>query len=152
MSDAKPAPNLSAWALDHLRRYLASDGAEGHHWQSAVAPEYGLMPALLLTLTGRKSGQKYILPLNYGENAGGYFVIASKAGADVHPGWYLNVVANPMVRIQVGSRKFAALARTASGEERKKLWEQMIKRYPPYADYQKKTAREIPVVVLEPVA
>ena len=153
MTDAKLAPNLPGWMVDHANRYLASGGTQGHMF-TVTPPGYSEMtvPSLLLTTTGRKSGEKYVFPLFYGETGkGGYFVVASKGGAPEHPGWYRNLLANPEVEIQVGTRKLTARARTATGEERTRLWEQGLKVWPPYADYQKKTEREIPVVVLEPV-
>ena len=150
MTSPKPAPHHSDRAREHQARYLATDGAEGHHWQSAVAPQYGAMPALLLTVTGRKSGERYIMPLYYGETEGRHIIIASKGGAPVHPGWYLNVLADPRVQVQVGRKKFDAVAHTASGAERQRLWDFMVRHYPPYGEYQVKTTREIPVVVLDP--
>ena len=110
------------------------------------------VPSLLLTTTGRKSGEKFIFPLFYGEDGGRYFVIASKGGAPKHPQWYLNLEANPEVEVQVGTKKLKARARTATGGERARLWQESLKFWPPYADYQKKTDREIPVVVLEPAS
>jgi proline iminopeptidase len=109
------------------------------------------VPSLLLTTTGRKSGEKFIFPLFYGQDGDSYIVVASKGGAPAHPKWYLNIVANPEVEVQVGTRKIKARARTATGEERARLWQKALEFWPPYADYQKKTEREIPVVVLDPV-
>jgi deazaflavin-dependent oxidoreductase (nitroreductase family) len=109
------------------------------------------VPALLLTTTGRKSGERFIFPLFYGKTGDSYIVVASKGGAPEHPGWYRNLVVNPEVDVQVATAKFKARARTATGEERAKLWQEALKFWPPYADYQKMTEREIPVVVLEPV-
>jgi proline iminopeptidase len=83
--------------------------------------------------------------------AGGYFVVASKGGAPEHPGWYKNLLANPEVEVQVGTRHLKARARIAAGAERARLWEQALGFWPPYADYQQKTEREIPVVVLEAI-
>jgi proline iminopeptidase len=111
------------------------------------------VPSLLLTTTGRKSGEKYIFPLFYGDTGNSYFVIASKGGAPEHPGWYRNILANPDVEVQVGTKKVHAKARTATGAERAKLWDQAVGFFPPYADYKIKAVdREIPVVVLDPVA
>jgi proline iminopeptidase len=109
------------------------------------------VPALLLTTTGRKSGEKFIFPLFYGKAGNGYIIVASKGGAPEHPGWYKNILGNPEVEVQVGTQKLKARARTASGAERAKLWQEAIKFWPPYTDYQKKTEREIPVVVLDPI-
>ena len=78
-------------------------------------------------------------------------MVASKGGAPQHPGWYQNILADPVVEVQVGTKKFQARARTATGTERTRLWEKALKFWPPYADYQRKTEREIPVVVLDPV-
>ena len=109
------------------------------------------VPSLLLTTTGRKSGDKYMFPLFYGKTGDSYIVVASKGGAPEHPGWYRNILANPDVEVQVGPAKMKARARTATGEERARLWEKSLEFWPPYADYQLKTKREIPVVVLDPV-
>jgi proline iminopeptidase len=91
------------------------------------------------------------MPLIYGEADGKYVVVASKGGAPQHPGWYLNLDAKPEVEVQVLANRFRAKARTAAGAERARLWEKMAAIYPPYNDYQKKTEREIPVVVLEKI-
>jgi proline iminopeptidase len=91
------------------------------------------------------------MPLIYGEANGAYVIVASKGGAPTHPGWYLNLAAQPAVEVQVIADKFRAVARTATGEERARLWKIMEKIYPPYNAYQAKTQREIPVVVLERV-
>ena len=109
------------------------------------------VPSLLLTTTGRKSGERFVFPLFYGKAGDSYIVVASKGGAPQHPGWYRNLLANPDVDVQVGTQKFKARARTAAGEERTRLWQEALKFWPPYADYQRKTEREIPVVVLDPV-
>ena len=152
MTEAKLAPNLPQWMKDHVDRYLSSGGTDGHMY--TVTPPNSptlTVPSLLLTTIGRKSGDRYLFPLFYGSVGDSYIVVASKGGAPEHPGWYRNLVANPHVEVQVGTRKFAAIARTATGEERKKLWQQALKFWPPYADYQLKSAgREIPVVVLDP--
>jgi deazaflavin-dependent oxidoreductase (nitroreductase family) len=152
MAEAKLAPNLPDWMVEHANRYLASGGTDGHIYKITV-PRFGEItaPALLLTTTGRKSGDKYIFPLFYGTEGGSYFVIASKGGAPEHPGWYRNILANPDVEVQVGTKKLNARARTTAGEERLRLWKKALEFWPPYADYQLKTEREIPVVVLDPV-
>jgi proline iminopeptidase len=91
------------------------------------------------------------MPLIYGETGGKYVVVASKGGAPTHPGWYLNLVAQPAVEVQVAADRFRATARTVTGDERSRLWQTMAAIYPPYNAYQAKTQREIPVVVLERV-
>jgi deazaflavin-dependent oxidoreductase (nitroreductase family) len=138
---------LPDFIRDHLRRYLETDGADGHWW---TPPGGKAVPTLLLTTTGRKSKQRQILPLIYGKTGNGYVIVASKGGAPAHPAWYLNLRANPEVKVQVAAEKFDARARTASGAERAALWKQMAEVFPPYDDYQRRTQREIPVVVLEP--
>jgi deazaflavin-dependent oxidoreductase (nitroreductase family) len=139
MADAKS--ELPAWIADHLRRYQASDGADGHIWNG--------VPCLLLTTTGRKSGKLLTLPLIYGRDGDRVVIVASRGGAPDHPAWYKNLAAQPRVRLQVAAEKFAATARTAAGEERARLWGLMTKIWPAYDEYQAKTTREIPVVVLE---
>ena len=152
MTDAKLAPNLPGWMVEHSNRYLSSGGTDGHMYK-VTPPGYSEMnvPSLLLTTTGRKSGEKYIFPLFYGKTGNSYIVVASKGGAPHHPGWYRNLLAHPEVEVQVGTQKIKAHARTATGEERTRLWQTALAFWPPYADYQKKTEREIPVVVLDPV-
>jgi deazaflavin-dependent oxidoreductase (nitroreductase family) len=140
------------WPQEHLRRYLATDGAEGHYVDFSAAGGDARTPTLILTTTGRQSGQLHSLPLIYGEADGKYVVIGSKGGAPQHPAWYLNLVAHPEVGVQVGGRHFRATARIASGAERQQLWDLMAGIYAPYNAYQQATAREIPVVVLEPLA
>ena len=153
MTEARIAPNLPGWMLEHINRYLGSGGTDGHMY-TVTPPGYAQMtvPSLLLTTTGRKSGERYIFPLFYGETGDSVFIVASKGGAPEHPGWYKNLLANPEVEVQVGTRKFKARARTTSGAERARLWQESLKFWPPYADYAKKTDREIPVVVLDPIA
>jgi deazaflavin-dependent oxidoreductase (nitroreductase family) len=152
MAEAKLAPNLPDWQVKHANRYLASGGSEGHMYKIDV-PGRGEItaPSLLLTTTGRKSGEKFIFPLFYGTEGGSYIIVASKGGAPEHPGWYRNILVNPDVEVQAGTKKVKARARTASGEERSRLWKRALEFWPPYADYALKTEREIPVVVLDPV-
>ncbi len=133
---------LPGWIQEHLTAYLESDGENGHMWRG--------VPTLLLTTTGRKSGEPLQLPLIYGTEGENFLVVASKGGAPGHPAWYLNLVANPDVDVQVKDRKFKAKARTATPEEKPALWEKMATIFPNYREYQQKTKREIPVVVLEP--
>ena len=153
MAAAKLAPNLPQWMLDHANRYITSGGKDGHIYTIAP-PGYAEMhvPSLLLTTTGRTSGEKYIFPLFYGEDGNSIIIVASKGGAPEHPGWYKNLVANPTVDVQIGTRTFKARARTITGGERERLWQKATKFWPPYADYAKKTEREIPVVLLDPIS
>ena len=153
MSEAKLAPNMPKWMVDHVDKYLSSGGKEGHMYTISLPnlpPRE--VPSLLLITTGRKSGQKFLFPLFYGKTGDSYYIVASKGGAPEHPGWYRNLLANPEVEIQVGTAKLRARARTAQGEERARLWKDAAVFWPPYEDYQKKAGdREIPVVVLDPV-
>jgi deazaflavin-dependent oxidoreductase (nitroreductase family) len=153
MAEAKLAPNLPQWMIDHANRYLSSGGVDGHMYIMNIPGRPTLtVPSLLLTTTGRKSGERFIFPLFYGGDGASYFVIASKGGAPEHPGWYRNILADPNVEVQVGTKTMRARARTATGEERTRLWAKSLEFWPPYADYQVKAgAREIPVVVLDPV-
>jgi hypothetical protein len=104
MTGAKLAPNLPGWMLEHANRYLSSGGTDGHLYKITPPgwPEM-TVPSLLLTTIGRKSGERFVFPLFYGKAGDSYFVIASKGGAPRHPGWYLNVLANPDVEVQVGT-------------------------------------------------
>ncbi len=153
MAKEKLAPNMPDWMVAHANRYIASGGTEGHLYKITL-PERGEIeaPALLLTTTGRKSGEKFIFPLFYGTDGDRYFIVASKGGAPEHPGWYKNILANADVELQVGTKKLEAHAETVTGAERARLWEKALEFWPPYAEYQTKTEREIPVVVLTPVA
>src|SRR5882757_5023453 len=127
MTEAKLAPNLPGWMVDHANRYLSSGGSEGHMYKMAQPgrPEI-TVPSLLLTTTGRKSGEKFIFPLFYGEIGNSYIIVASKGGAPDHPGWYKNLVANPDVEVQVGTKRLKAKARTVIGEERARLWQEAL--------------------------
>ena len=132
------------WVAQHIRGYVDSEGESGHRWRG--------VNTLLLTTHGRKSGKLRRTALIYGRDGDGYIVVASKGGGANHPEWYLNLVMNPKVEVQAGADKFRALARTASAEEKPALWRLMTSIWPDYDNYQKRTAREIPVVVLEPFA
>lgn len=129
---------------EHVKRYLETDGAEGHDWQGDTS-------ILVLTTTGRRSGEQRSTPLIYGRRGDDYLIVASKGGAPAAPAWYENLVANPDVTVQVRADRFAARARTATPEEKPELWKTMTAEWPAYDEYQSKTDREIPVVVLERV-
>ncbi len=141
---------LPQWIADHVKLYQ-EDPDKAHMWDASLAGGEGLLPTLLLTSMGCKSGKPRLLPLIYKKVGNNYVIIASKGGAPAHPAWYLNLVAEPDCHIQVGRDKMDATARTATGLERDDLWAQLAEIYPPYNDYQKSAGdREIPVVVLEP--
>ena len=143
---------LSPEVQDHARRYLASNGKDGHLTiGGTLPPAMQNVPALLLVTKGRTSGKHFLMPLYYGRDADRCVVIASKGGAPEHPGWYANLMADPNVRVQVGDQRFDAQATTASGDERARLWKMMEELYPPYGRYKTRAApREIPVVILTP--
>jgi deazaflavin-dependent oxidoreductase (nitroreductase family) len=129
---------------EHVRRYRETDGEVGHIWRRGSK-------VLLLTTAGRNSGEPRTTPLIYEDADGDYVIVASKGGAPKHPDWYLNLAKKPQVELQVKGDVFPARARTASGEERERLWKLAAGQWPDYDAYQKKTDREIPVVVLERV-
>ena len=137
------------WVLDHLESYRKTDGEDGHFWKGPDGKQK--LPCLLLSTTGKRSGEDRTTPLIYGRDGFRHIIVASRGGAAEHPSWYRNLVAKAEVRVQVGAERFAARARTAAGDERTGLWRLMADIYPPYDDYQEKAkdSREIPVVVLE---
>jgi deazaflavin-dependent oxidoreductase (nitroreductase family) len=131
---------------EHVDRYVATDGAEGYDWRGTTI--------LVLTTTGRKSGAERTHALIYrdwtlADGTDAYLIVASKGGADAPPAWYVNLQAQPNVHIQVKGDRFAAHARNATPEEKPAMWAHMLEVWPAYADYQRKTEREIPVVVLQ---
>jgi deazaflavin-dependent oxidoreductase (nitroreductase family) len=132
----------AGWVNEHIRRYVESDGEHGRKWRG--------VDTLLLTTRGRKSGLLRRTALIFGQDGGNYLVVASQGGAAKHPNWYLNLAAEPDVEVQVGAEKFRATARTASADEKPRLWERMAGIWPAYDDYQRRTTRDIPVVILEP--
>jgi deazaflavin-dependent oxidoreductase (nitroreductase family) len=127
---------------EHVRRYIETDGEEGYIWREGS-------PILLLTTTGRKSGKEYTTPLIFGEDGGSQVIVASQGGTPKHPDWYLNLEAHPEVGVQVKADTFRARPRVAEGEERERLWKAMNEIWPHYDEYQTKTTRQIPVVVLD---
>jgi deazaflavin-dependent oxidoreductase (nitroreductase family) len=151
MTESNKTRELPDWIKNHLARYIATDGADGYLWDASLGGGKGMVPTLLLTTTGRKSGNPLTLPLIFGRSGQSYVVVASKGGAPTHPAWYLNLQANAEVRVQVKGDKFTARAHTADAAERAALWPKMVEIYAPYEDYQTKTDRQIPVVVLTPV-
>ena len=132
----------SLFGQEHVRRYQETDGVVGHIWKRGAK-------TLLLTTRGRKTGNETTSPLIYEDAGDAYVIVASKGGAPKHPGWYRNLVKDPNVRVQVKDDVFAAHARTASGDERERLWQLAAQQWPDYDTYQTRTDREIPVVVLE---
>jgi proline iminopeptidase len=127
---------------EHVRRYRETGGEVGHVWREGST-------VLLLTTTGRKTGEKRTAPLIYAQDGDRYVIIASKGGAPEDPGWYQNLDKTPEVELQVKAEVFRARAHTAKGEERERLWRLANQVWPHYDEYAKRTPREIPVVVLE---
>jgi proline iminopeptidase len=130
---------------EHVRLYRETDGETGHEWREGST-------ILLLTTTGRKSGNESTTPLIYDlDGDGNPVIVASKGGAREHPGWYENLAKTPEVTVQILGDTFRAHARVAGGQERERLWAQMNDMWPHYDEYAEKTGREIPVVVLQRV-
>lgn len=131
---------MALFGKEHVERYRATDGREGHDWKGTTV--------LLLTTTGRRSGEQRTTPLIYQQDGDRYVLVASQGGAPDHPGWYHNLTADPEAELQVWGERFKARAHTAQGEERERLWKLMTATWPAYDGYQARTEREIPVVVL----
>ena len=142
-SNEKVYDSPTGFVKDHIREYVESDGKKGYLWRG--------VPTLLLTTRGRKSGKLRRTALIFGRDGKNYLLVASKGGAPNHPLWYLNLVDNPEVEIQVGADKLTARARTATKEEKPRLWKLMAEIFPNYNEYQAKAGREIPLVILEPI-
>ncbi len=131
------------WVREHADEYLATNGEKGHIWKGA--------PTLVLITTGRSSGKQRRTMLIYGQDGDNYLLVASQGGAPDNPQWYKNLVANPEVQVQVLADRFNARARTATPEEKARLWPIMTAHWPAYDEYQTRTGRDIPVVILERV-
>jgi deazaflavin-dependent oxidoreductase (nitroreductase family) len=134
--------DFSLFGDEHVRQYETSGGKVGHDWNDA--------PVLILHTTGRKSGATRKLPLIYGRDGDDYLIVASKGGAPDHPAWYLNLVANPNATIQVWADLIPVTARTATPDEKVRLWPTMTALWPDYDTYQQRTPRDIPLVILSP--
>jgi deazaflavin-dependent oxidoreductase (nitroreductase family) len=126
----------------HVERYLETDGADGYEWRNGTK-------ILILFTTGRKSGEERSHALIFEDWLDAHIVVASKGGTDAPPAWFLNLQADPQAEIQIKGDRFAVRARVATDEEKPEMWEKMTDAWPDYDDYQKKTDRVIPVVVLE---
>ncbi|MBY8881255.1 nitroreductase family deazaflavin-dependent oxidoreductase [Actinacidiphila acidipaludis] len=140
-ADVKVSP--TSWVAEQARRYEESGGTE--------ATDLNGSPCLLLDYLGRKSGQWLRTVLIYGRDGDDYLVVASKGGAPEHPLWYLSLRDNPDVHVRVDSERFAARAEVLSPQEKARVWPHLLDVYAPYADYQKNTDRDIPVVRLRRV-
>jgi proline iminopeptidase len=140
------------WITAHAKAYEQSGGVVGHLWDSTGVGGRGLVPCLLLTTVGRKSGRFYTHPLLYGQDGERFVIVGSKGGSDTQPRWYFNLIANSIVTVQVKADKFRARATLVEGSEREPLWKLMTEVYPAYLDYQAKTSRELPVFSLERIS
>lgn len=136
-------PSPSDFVRDHADRYMASGGTEGADMKGK--------PVILLTTVGAKTGKIRKTPLMRVEHNGEYAVVASLGGAPKHPVWYFNIKANPRVELQDGAQTHDYEAREVFGDEKATWWERAVEAWPDYADYQRKTDREIPVFVLTPI-
>jgi len=132
--------DLSLFGDEHVRQYEETNGEVGYLWNGA--------PCLVLTTTGRKTGATRKIPIIFGTDGDDVVIVASKGGDPNHPQWYLNLDAEPHVKVQVKGDRYDGIARTTSGEERARLWTLMNELWPSYDDYQERTDREIPVVVI----
>jgi deazaflavin-dependent oxidoreductase (nitroreductase family) len=135
-------PDLLLVGDDHVHAYRETGGETGYLWNG--------VPTLLLTVTGRRTGRELTSALIFGRDGDDYLVVASMGGAPRHPSWYLNLQANPTATIQVRADELAVVARTASTDEKPRLWKIMTEVWPNYDVYQSRTDRDIPVVVLTP--
>lgn len=131
------------WNQRIIDEFRANEGRVGGQFEGA--------PLLLLHHTGARTGTERVNPLAYQKLPNGYAVFASKGGAPTNPDWYHNLVANPKARVEVGIDTIDVTARVAEAEERDRIWEEQKRRMPGFADYERTTTRQIPVVVLEPV-
>jgi F420H(2)-dependent quinone reductase len=137
-------PSTSDWARENAEKYMESGGTEGTELKGK--------PVILLTTIGAKSGKVRKTPLMRVEHNGEYAVVASLGGAPKHPVWYFNVKKNPGVELQDGPVHGDYVAREVIGDEKAAWWERAVEAWPDYAEYQKKTDRQIPVFVLTPVS
>ena len=133
---------MTLFGQEHVDRYRETDGAEGYEWREGTS-------ILLLTTKGRNSGEERTTPLIFGRAGDDYLIVASKGGADAPPAWYLNLQASPEAEVQVKADVFKVHARDAGPDEKPELWKTMVGEWPHYDEYQEKTERPIPVVVLE---
>ncbi|HXN63553.1 MAG TPA: nitroreductase family deazaflavin-dependent oxidoreductase [Acidimicrobiales bacterium] len=138
------APDLELVGPEHVRRYRQTDGEVGYIWNG--------VPTLLLTTTGRKSGEPRTNALIFGRHGSDYLVVASMGGAPTHPNWYRNLLAQPRAEIQVRAERISVMARTAGDAEKPRLWKVMTDGWPNYDVYQSRTNRAIPLVVLSPIS
>ncbi len=136
------APDLMLVGESHIKAYRDSDGEVGYLWNGVTI--------LLLTSTGRRSGEPRTSALIFAQDGDDYLVVASMGGAPMHPQWYLNLQANAEAEVQIKGDHIPVIARTATADEKPRLWQLMVDAWPNYDTYQTRTERDIPVVVLSP--
>lgn len=139
-------PSPADWVREQVEAYERTGGREAN-----TLRDTGL-PVIIVTMRGNRSGNVRKVALMRVEHDGEYALVASKGGAPKHPVWYYNLKANPRVELQDGQLRSDMIAREVTGEERAQWWERAVAAYPPYAEYQERTTRQIPVFVLEPAA
>lgn len=142
--------DINRLIANHIKLYLA-DPAAAHMWDARPVGQPAEVTTLLLTTTGRKSGEPRHVPLLYVEDGDGYLIIGSKGGNVDHPLWCLNLEADPLCEIRVGAPPVKARARILDGEEHARAWAKITARHPNYSKYQARTERRIPVVRIEPI-
>jgi deazaflavin-dependent oxidoreductase (nitroreductase family) len=155
MSDESSAAIRAArkdWVGDHRETYLRSGGTEGHIMDITPVGGHSFTTHCLIKYQGRKSGKTFITPLIYGDIGGEVVIVASKGGADQHPEWYLNILESKEIEFQIATQAYRATWREPKGAEREKVWSFMVDVFPSYANYQKSTSREIPLVMMKPIA
>lgn len=140
--------DLPDWLTNHLELYR-SDPARAHDWDATAVGRPGIVPTLLLTTTGRRSGNPLTLPLLYQPAGAGFLVVGSKGGGRRHPAWYLNLQTEPACSVQVGRFLYQCNATITDGETRERYWDLMTRVWPMYNDYQARTERLIPIVLLQ---
>ncbi len=139
------------WIGEHRGLYLGSGGAKGHVMDITAVGGHSFTTHCLIKYKGRKSGKVFITPLIYGDIGGEVVIVASKGGADHHPAWYLNITDTQHVEFQIATQAFRGTWREPKGEEREKVWKFMVDVFPAYANYQKSTTRQIPLVMMKAV-
>ena len=139
------------WITEHRDLYLGSGGVKGHVMDITAVGGHSFTTHCLIKYKGRKSGKIFITPLIYGDVGGEVVIVASKGGADHHPAWYLNITGEKLAEFQIATQAFRATWREPKGAEREKVWNFMVDVFPSYANYQKATSRQIPLVMMKAV-
>jgi len=141
-ADKMRMPEMSDWNNKIIEEFRANEGKVGGPFEGA--------PLLLLHTVGARTGQERVNPMMYMRVDGGYAVFATKGGAPSNPDWYHNLLAHPKVTAEIGTSTVELIARVAEGDERERIWAAQKAAYPGFADYERKTTRQIPVIILQP--